>query len=366
MSHTVPRVDTSTTRRGNPQATGVVLAVGLALAACSPQPIWIAVADSSNQHVMLFDETLAHVDTRAFEYRDGPLGHSQHVHVSNGGAALLLGFARHDGNDVILRVRIADGQLVDQWPIAKQPVPEPWMYLHASRTLVGFYRPPSSADSTPASLSLVTPDRDWAEDRLEICHGRPRGLASFNRGERLFVACDGEPSTIVEIDTARRRVVRTSSEGLEACRPGDAALSRTQGILFVLCEESGKLLFKDRVTLRTIDAVDVGAGARALLVRPDRPEALLLFPDRNELIVVDLAVQSVRARMATDFPPRDATLSGSGRVAYVTTSRQNGGEGAILMVDLAPAEITATASLPAGASALALWPGPESPKLDWR
>ena len=343
------------------------LAAGcLALLACSPAPRWIAVADGRGASVLLFDPDLTSADTVRFNHRHGPLGDSHRVQFSNGGAAALLGFRVPQGDDVVLRIRLGDGEIVDRWPPGLHPVPDIWTYVSASRTLIGVGTDPMAPSPLTGYVSLVLPDQDWSERRLPACGGAPTGLAPFGRGDRIYLSCDAEPGIIVEIDRIALRVVRTSTNGLAGCHPDPLAFSRNEGILFVLCQGSGWLLYLDRVSLLPIDSVEVGHGVSDLLVLPRTPEAILTVPHRNELVVLNLHNRAVQARIKMVETPRQGTVTHDGRAAYVTTLNDGARQGSLVKIDLVRGQIVASTPIPGGATAVAAWPGLRSPRLDWR
>ncbi len=338
-----------------------LVAGAVVLVACSSQPRWIAVADGGSASLFLFRADLSGVDTVRFHHPDP--GQAYELHVSEGGGAALVGLK--GPRDALLRIRLGDGAIVDQWPTGRHPLPQRWHYWEDPRLVVG-----TAVDSMDGNrvgyVSLARPDLNWEVRRLDVCGGAPTGLAPFHGGNRLYVSCDGPEGSIVEVDPVRLRVVRTSSQGLQACSPTRIAFSRNEGILFALCRGTGWLLYLDRVSLLPIDSVQIGPGIGDLLVLPRAPEALLLADDRNELTILNLRDHTVRSRVAVPGTPRRGTVIARGRVAYVTTVSDGGGEGYLVKVDLVRAKVEGSVSIPPGGPALAAWPGPRSPRMDWR
>jgi len=163
------------------------------------------------------------------------------------------------------------------------------------------------------------------EDRLyALCLGTRRIVASLPlpatshflaldpTGARLYVATRAA-GTVLEVDTARHRVIRTFNLGGQ---PQDLAVSRDGRRLYVANEHHGL----DVVSLPTgqrLGAVNLGGGGVSLALSPDEREVYVGLVNGGSVAVVDRASLKLRSTLPTGGRPRGMAFDRSGRVVVI-------------------------------------------------
>jgi hypothetical protein len=322
--------------RLGPSRTVLVLAV---LAACSPEPRWIAVAGPDAAAVLVFDAGLGESDTLAV----APVAD---VHFGPDGTTLYM-VRNHPDAAGITRVARATGLVLEQQALPGDMVSGLWI-LHDGQTLVA---------SGATALHLLPISLSHPGKSVEICDDPIRGFTPTGVRGRAYAVC-GE-GRLVEIDTDLEIVVRSISH--EPCGTEDVAVSPNGTIVYLLCQGTGTLLYFDRLSLTPFDSVSLGIGGREMALTPSGQKAVITRPDAGEVVVVDLR------RRAVDFRLRvgaawDAAIGMDGRFAYVTAQELRG-PGRLIRIDLDGATVSFERQTLAGSVEVTLWPGPESPKL---
>lgn len=313
--------------------------VTVALAACSPEPRWIAVAGNAGTFALVFDADLTNSDTLR------SLGPITGLHFGPDGTTLYLA-TYGDGGATIARVARATGLVLLQQVSPQDTLSGLW-FLRDGRTLV-------TAGTTtlyflPASLS--DPGKE-----MEICEEPIGGFTPLGVRDRAYAVC-GE-STLVEIDTDLQIAVRSAT--FPPCGAEDVATSPSGTIVYVLCRTTGTLLYIDRLTLAPLDSVDLGVGGHAMALASGGRQAVVSRPDADEVAIVDLRQRTVEARLRVDTPWAVA-VGMDGHYAYVTAQRP----GRLLRIDLDGAAVTGERQMLSGPLQITLWPGTESPRLSF-
>lgn len=199
---------------------------------------------------------------------------------------------------------------------------------------------------------------------IRVC-ATPRSLAFTREGDQGYVIC--APGAVAEVDPTMEYLVQQAFIGADsgrACGAGRSVLSPNNTFLYIPCAVTGQLLYVDRVTLKPWDSTEVGVGIAAVAAAPGAL-AVVLQPDSDRAVLVDLAR---RARLATISTPPDPTavaLSADGRRAFVTCAGRGGSPGTLLELNTRTGAVLARAALPPGAGAVYAWPGPHNSRMHW-
>jgi len=292
---------------------------------------------------------------------------------SSAGEVVFFTEAQQTGGHVGM-VRRYDGVLLGHWKAPNQLVPQNLALLDDSRTLLVTLRPINGRTESGA-LSFLSTHALTEAGRLEVCKRSPDGIAVMQGGHRAYVRCVGAEESVVEIDLELRRIVKTVAIGTydstdstvssSQCGSGGIALSRTGGILLLPCDQSGQLLYLDRLTLELLDSVSVGSSIFDIAISPRRSVAALTAPRDSVLVLLDLAARSVVGRTPLPGFPTAMSVDGSGRSLFIAL--QNGGAtGVLIRLDMTTGKVVASAPIPNGVSAVTVWPGRWSPVFTWR
>lgn len=271
-------------------------------------------------------------------------------------------------------VRRYDGVLLGRWKPPNHLVPRNLALLDDSRTLLVTLRP-IRGRLGPGALSFLYTDTLTEAGRLEVCQRSPDGIAVMQGGHRAYVRCVGEEESVVEIDLELRRIVKTVAIGTyhtndsalskNRCGSGGIALSRTGGILFLPCEQSGQLLYLDRLTLELLDSVPVGSRIFDIAISPRSSVAALTGPRDSVLVLLNLAARSVIGRTHLPGFPTAMSVDGNGRSLFVALQTERD-SGELIRLDMSTGKVVASAAIPNGVTAVTLWPGRWSPVITWR
>jgi DNA-binding beta-propeller fold protein YncE len=292
---------------------------------------------------------------------------------SSGGEVVFLVGAQPTGGYVGM-VRRYDGVLLGRWKPPNQLVPQNLALLDDSRTLLVTLRPISGRPVSGA-LSFLSTGALTESGRLEVCKTSPDGIAVMQGGNRAYVRCVGGEQSVVEIDLELRRIVKTvaidtydttgSAVSSSRCGSGGIALSRTGGILFLPCDQSGQLLYLDRLTLELLDSVPVGPSIFDIAISPRRSVAALTNPRDSVLVFLDLAARSVIGRTHLPGFPTAMSVDGNGRSLFISL-RNEGDLGKLIRLDMRTGKVMASAPISNEVTAVTLWPGRRGPIITWR
>jgi DNA-binding beta-propeller fold protein YncE len=230
--------------------------------------------------------------------------------------------------------------------------------LRDGQTLVG---------TGTTTLHFLPADLSGPSRQMTVCNEPIMGVTPFGVRDRAYAVC-GE-STLVEIDSKLEIVVRSAavtpadSRNEPACRTGAVATSPSGSVVYVLCRDSGMLLYIDRHTLTAFDSVDVSAGGHDMVLVPGGRRAVVTRPDAHELVVVDLREREVVSRVHLEAP-WSAAVGTDGRHSYVTT-RAIQGPGRLLRIKLESATVVGNTQAVSGSLGIALWPSNASPRMRW-
>ena len=213
-------------------------------------------------------------------------------------------------------------------------------------------------------LTVLRADHLTEERAIPICP-EPASLSFTREGDRAYVIC--RSGTVAEVDTKLLMVVRTGWVGGASGRPcgaGRGDLSANGTLLYVPCANTGQLLYLDRATLKPWDSVSVGVGAAVTAVTPGAV-AVILLPDSDRVVLVNLRSKMLVAAVAAPPNPVDVGLSTSGRVAFVVTAGRDGAWGTLLEIDTQTGAELRRAGLGPGARAVYVWPGQQDSRMHW-
>jgi len=306
--------------------------------------------------VLILDTRLEHSDTIRVNGMTSSQEHASAVQFGLDGATLYL--ALHGGGDAtVLRVARVTGNVLGRQSLPEDSLTGLWP-LRDGHTLVA---------SGTTTLRFLPADLSNTGHRIAVCDEPITGVTAFGVRDRAYAVC-GE-STLVEIDRKLEIVVRSasllpvdSSDGA-SCGAGGVATSRSGSIVYVLCRQTGMLLYIDRLTLTPFDSVDVGASGHDMVLVPGGRRAVITRPSANELVVVDLHDREVESRVHLEAP-WSAAVGADGHHAYVTT-RATQGPGLLLRVNLESSTVTGTTQALQGAFGITLWPSTASPRMRW-
>lgn len=268
------------------------------------------------------------------------------------GSSLRL-VAASDAAGAIITVRRRDWRVIERSGLAGVPTAAA-MHPDGHSLLVAIT--PATAETQERSTLLFLPlDGARPPGEADLCAGPSRAMVPSRVLDRLYAACEG--GEIAEVDLSLRARTRTAQLG-ERCRPVGAGLSANATLIYVLCRETGRLLYLDRARLTLFDSLAVGGGPSSLAMTPGRHRAVVTRPRADELAILDLRDRSVTDRI-TLGAPTSSTVSGNGRWAYVV-----GREG-VLRVSLSQPRMLARSGPLTAATAVAVWPGHSSPIMRW-
>lgn len=320
----------------------------LALASCSPEPRWIAVA--GDQSVLLLDGRLQSTGTLALPAR------STALESTADGSGILVGADTETQSGIITWLRRADGaELLHQR--LGGPIRGLSLDREGRRVFV-------LSEGAGGGLTILQADRLTEERAIPVCP-EPVSLTFSPDGDRAYVTC--RPGAVAEVDPKLQIVLRSRLVGADsgrACGAGRGALSANGTLLYVPCAGTGQLLYLDRVTLRPWDSVSVGAGAAVTVVTPSAL-AVTLLPDSDRVVLVNLRSKALVAMVATPPNPVDVALSAGGRLAFVVTAGRDGAQGAVLELDAQTGAELGRAAIPPGAGAVYVWPGRRASRMHW-
>jgi hypothetical protein len=328
----------------------VPLAVLLLAASCTPNPRWIAVALSRDHAIALFDSAL-----RPTERLTVP-GEPTALESTGDGMSLLVGGAQDDGSGGLTWIGRADGARVLHVAL---PGPVRDVRLHNDGNTLFVL-----AAGYPGGVSVRGTTALSQQRWIGVCDV-PQSLAFTREGDQGYVIC--APGTIAEVDPTLEYLVRQVFVGADSgrvCGAGRSALSPNNTFLYVPCALTGRLLYVDRVTLEPWDSTEVGPGIAAVAAAAGAV-AVVLQPDSDRVVLVDLARHARRATVATPADPSAVALSADGRRAFVACAGRAGSPGALLELDVRTGTLLARATLPPGADAVYAWPGPHKSRMPW-
>lgn len=310
------------------------------LAACSPDPRWVAVAHPNDRSITLLDGRLAAVATLSLPAP--PVA----MRFSPDGAGLYAALAIDTGGSVVALVPRASGAVRLSPPLAGTAVD--LGLARDSRTLY------LALSGTGGGVSFLGLTALRERRRLAVCD-TALALTATRDGERLYLLCGDD--RIAEIDLGLEIVVRIQRFA-SACHAARLALSRTEGLLLVPCSATGRLLYLDRRTLAPLDSLTLEPGLHGIAVaRGGR--AVVTVPAAGRVLVADLRARTVVHTLGTHRPPADVAVEAAGRSAYLLT------DAALLVLDLEAGEVRRRAALATRGSGLAVWPGPREPRPAW-
>jgi DNA-binding beta-propeller fold protein YncE len=209
------------------------------------------------------------------------------------------------------------------------------------------------------SLVVMESPSDRVERSIPVCSAQLRAVHFWEAGRRIYAACADD--SLVEIDADLWIPLRHEPIPGQ-CDPRGVTMSASGTIVMVLCG-NGRFLYLDRVPLAALDSMSVGVGGSDFTRTPDGRQALIAFPQSNEITVVDLHRRSIVARIPAERP-RGIVMDGDGRAAYLLAGTP-GTQQEILTIDLDRLAIAARTPAPRDAQALAVWPGRWSPAMRW-
>lgn len=306
--------------------------------------------------VLILDTRLERSDTIRVNGMSSSQAHASAVQFGLDGATLYL--ALHAGGDAaVLRVGRATGSVLGRQSLPEDSLTGLWP-LRDGHTLVA---------SGTTTLRFLPADLSNTGRQITVCDEPITDVTAFGVRDRAYAVC-GE-STIVEIDRKLEIVVRSASfvsvdsvDGA-SCGTGGVATSPSGSIVYVLCRQTGRLLYIDRLTLTPFDSVDVGASGHDMVLVPGGRRAVVTRPSANELVVVDLRDREVASRVHLEAP-WSAAVGADGHHAYVTT-RTIRGPGRLLRINLESSTVTGTTQALQGASGITVWPSTGSPRMRW-
>ena len=199
------------------------------------------------------------------------------------------------------------------------------------------------------SLSIVDPVKRRVIATIPL-DGRARGVQVSPDGRRAYVALsDDQPNAesgldaIVEVDVARRVVVRRNSSGTD---PEQFAVSPDGRWLYASNEDAGTASISDLRSGRVVATLVVGIEPEGVAVSPDGRWVYVTAETSNSVSVIDTRTNEVAANFLVDVRPRAATFSPDGRRAYVTAEIG----GTVAVIDVAKHEVLETVALGDGST----------------
>ncbi len=341
----------------------VALTLVLLSSACTTPSRHVAVTSGSDGRVVIYDGDLLAADTIALSNLHP--GRRMGAWLAYDGTTLFAAQSTAPAG-ALVRGRIADGSVLDRVdfyrgaPAIVYPLFDGQTVLAltvervgiAARSTLHFLGLDLSADATP----------------VPVCDARALGLATARASERLYVLCDHD--LVVELDRALRTLIRATQlpaigrTARAPCGASDIGIASTGSIVFVLCGETGRLLYLDRVTLEPLDSLDVGHGGMALARAPGGQHVVVTRPAMREIVVADVRRRLVVGRISTEHIPLAVATGADSRVAFVASGIPRV-PGTLLKIDLETATILTEVMTVEMPITLSVWPGEESPVMRW-
>lgn len=337
----------------SPQRHGYAAASLLTLllaAGCSPAPRWVAVALPRDHAILLFDAALHPTGRLTVE------GAPTALESTGDGMSLLVGAAGEGDSGRLTWVGRTDGaRVLDR----ELPGPVRDLRLHNDGNTLFVLSAGHPGGVSVRGTTALTQER-W----ISVCDA-PRALAFTREGDQGYVTC--APGAVAEVDPTLEYLVQRAyiaADSGRACGAGHSALSPNNTFLYIPCAVTGRLLYVDRVTLKPWDSTEVGVGITAVAAAPGAV-AVVLQPDSDHVVLVDLARRARLATISTPPDPTSVALSADGRRAFVSCAGRGGSPGALLELDARTGELLARAALPPGAGAVYAWPGRHESRMHW-
>ncbi len=314
---------------------------------------------SGDSLLLLYSPDLATADTIDVAAALLPGERITHL-VSGASGAGSHALAASDTAGAVITVRHRDGRVVDR--IGLEGVPTAVAMHPDGHTLMVATSPGTAETQERSTLHFMPLDAARTAAEAELCDRPARAMVPFRDLDRLYVACEG--GELAELDLQLRTQIRTvrfaepQDRMSEPCGPVGAALSSNATLVYVLCGETGTLLYLDRARLTLFDSLVVGGGASGLAMTPNRRQAVVTRPQDDEVAILDLRGRRVADRAAFGAP-FSSSVSSHGRWAYVV------GDEGVLRVDLREMRLLAQPGLGTRATAVAVWPGHSSPIMRW-
>jgi DNA-binding beta-propeller fold protein YncE len=314
---------------------------------------------SGDSLLLLYSPDLATADTIGVAAALLPGERITHL-VSDASGSGSHALAVGDTAGAIITVRHRDGRVLER--IGLEGVPTAVAMHPDGHTLMVATSPGTAETQERSTLHFIPLDAARTAAQAELCDRPARAMVPFRDLDRLYVACEG--GDLAELDLRLRTQIRTvrfaepQDHMSEPCRPAGAGLSSNATLIYVLCGETGTLLYFDRARLTLFDSLVVGGGASGLAMTPNRHQAVVTRPRANEVAILDLRGRRVADRAAFGAPS-SSSVSSDGRWAYVI------GDEGVLRVDLREMRLLAQPGLGTRATAVAVWPGHTSPIMRW-
>ena len=331
-----------------------IITIATSLIACTPHPRLVAVADSSGVAI-IYDEQLVPLDT--VELDTARTGTTRDLLFTGDGASLLSVGSDADGGVLRRTGRLAPGisstTHLSEDPTRIIPFPDGRRILVLGALgetdgLVGVARVIDAESISELGTALTA------------CPGAAVDAAVHEDGAKAFVVC--EDDSISEIDAMINRVIRnTPISNNRECGVAGVALSPSGSLLLVPCARSGWMLSVDRVFLTPLDSVQVGPGARSLVVLRGTREVLVAFP--GEIVFVEL--DRLRVHRRVQFATGILQVVSGADSRSIAILGVTDGHARILRVDRESGAILREQAAPRKATSVAIWPGREFPVMSW-
>ncbi len=151
------------------------------------------------------------------------------------------------------------------------------------------------------TVAVIPTERPHVRARVRVGL-RPRNAVFTSDSRRAFVPGEND-STVTVIDVASDRVVaRTRLEG-ENSRPMGVAITPDDRHLFVTTGRGRRLVRLDAATLRSAGSVEVGDRPWGVTLSPDGRFAFTANGPSNDVAIVDVATMRVIGRVAVGERP---------------------------------------------------------------
>jgi hypothetical protein len=332
--------------------------------ACTTRSRHVAVTSGADGTVVVFTSDLRTADTVPVP-EDGPGQHTG-AWLAYDGTTLFAARATAAAG-ALERARLADGALLERvdfyagTPALVHPLFDGRTVMVATVERSGL--------AVRSTLHFLTLDLSSQTSPVPVCDTRVLGLATVRPNDRVYLLCDRD--RVVEIDRRLRTLIRTVDLPAPAepeqspCGASDIGIASTGSIVFVLCGETGHLLYLDRVTLEPLDSLEVGYGGLRLARTPDGQHVVVTRPGRREVVVADVRRRTIVGRITTAYPPLAVVAGADSRTAYVSTGLPDV-PGRLLRVDLPSATVSADVPTIPMPVTVSVWPGEESPVMRWK
>lgn len=317
----------------------LTLAAAVLAASCTPAPRWIAVAGS--EAVTLLDGELRPVG------RLSPPAAATAILFAPDGASLFLATSSQPGATLLARPPRTGGVLgggtLEGDTRRLRLTPDGTLLLAA-------------LGGAQAGLALVGAQGLRVQHTAVPCDARDVVLSAS--ADRAYVIC--AEGRVAEVDPDLRLVVKTVDLPVEhsRCGPAGAGISANGTVLFVACAASGVLQYLDRLTLAPFDSVRIPVGATRLVTALGGRRALLVLPNEGSVLVVDIPGRTVRGRVPA-AAVSDLAVAADGRRVFALASTR------VIVFDAADGRVLRTVPLAEEASLIAVWPGPQEPRMRW-